>query len=243
MRSEPIRRQLSSSLYEVIAYFGSASLAFVLFSIGLLDDPLFTALKQFFRSLNAAELTILVIIAVTIAYVYGQFASALSASVIGGSVSRFARKFHPKGWHDYNYDFTSLVASFFTEDNHIPDNKKNNRWTLVYLVIVMTPAIGADILKRQARERLARINSMNMALLMTASMAASIVSALGMLPGFHPPSMWFAALCAVLSCLFAYEYYKRRCWNNDLLVKILPAIRSEIVRRDPQRARARRRQT
>jgi hypothetical protein len=29
----------------------------------------------------------------------------------------------------------------------------------------------------------------------------------------------------LLAAAFAFEYYKRRCWNNDLLVKILPAIR------------------
>jgi hypothetical protein len=43
------------------------------------------------------------------------------------------------------------------------------------------------------------------------------------------PSPWFVALCMLLAAAFAFEYYKRRCWNNDLLVKILPAIRTLVV--------------
>jgi hypothetical protein len=234
MDIESASKQISSSLYEVIAYFGSACLALVMFLWGLLDNELLQEQKKFVGAHSAPELFVLLIVVGTVTYVYGQLASALSATVIGVPIARLTRRFSKRTSSDFDYDFSALVSSCAL-DVDLPIKKRNNKWTLIYFIITKTPNVGRDIIKRQARERLARINATNMLFLAVLSMFGLLAKWTGLsthLPlrdVLRVPSPSYVALCMLLGAAFAFEYYKRRCWNNDLLVKILPAIRRLVV--------------
>lgn len=234
MDLEPASKQISSSLYEVIAYFGSACLALVMFLWGLLDSQLLQEQKKFVGAHSTPEVMVLLIVVGTVTYVYGQLASALSATVIGVPISRLVKRFPKRISSDFEYNFSALVSSC-SLDVDLPTRKRNNKWTLIYFIITKAPNVGRDIIKRQARERLARINATNMLFLAVPSMFVLLAKWTGLsihlsLQGvLRVPSPWFVALCMLLAAAFAFEYYKRRCWNNDLLVKILPAIRKVDV--------------
>jgi hypothetical protein len=205
-----------------------------MFLWGLIDYQLLQAQKKFVGALSGSEQFVLLIVLGTVTYVYGQFASALSSSVIGVPISRLAKRFPKWASSDFDYDFSALVSSC-SLDVDLPSKKRNNKWTLIYFIITKTPNIGSDIIKRQARERLARINATNMLFLAVLSMFGFLARWTGLstqLPlrdALRVPSPWYVALCMLLAAAFAFEYYKRRCWNNDLLVKIFPAIRKLVV--------------
>lgn len=130
MDIESVSRQVSTSIYEVIAYFGSACLALVLVGWGILDLQVLHEIKAFLGTLGAAGQAVLLIAVITVTYVYGQFASALSSSVIGIPVHRLVKRFPKRTSSDFNYDFSSLVSSC-SLDIDLPAGKKNNKWTLV----------------------------------------------------------------------------------------------------------------
>ena len=117
-------------------------------------------------------------------------------------------------------------------------NKKNNKWTLIFHIINVAPAIGTDIVKRQARERLARINAFNMIAITIVCTVGVIIRSLDseIFQQYNDilkvPSAYFIVICFLFSLIFSYEYYKRRCWNNDLLIKVLPTIDSNTRQPD-----------
>lgn len=230
MDTETATKQLTASLYEVIAYFGSACLALLLFATGLLDRSTAAALQASLGALNTPEKVLLVVAAGTVTYVYGQLASALSSTIIGSTVSGFANRYPNRLSGDFNFNFSNIVEQCGLTDG-LPASKHNSKWTIIYFIISAAPYLGRDVLNRQARERLARINATNMLFLATLSLLGLLLNAIGFRPPedilslVRVPSLTFALVCIALGIVFTYEFYKRKCWNNDIIVKILPAVR------------------
>ena len=84
-------------------------------------------------------------------------------------------------------------------------------------------------MKRQMRERLARLNALNMLILFVFTSSHVAYTGLG---HFVPPgtilkyevSINWPISFGILCGLFCYEFFKRASWNNDLIVKVLPAV-------------------
>ena len=193
-------------LYEFIAYFGSASIFSVLAILGFVKFSTVDHVLHIARTLNSYQLTIALLIASVLAYSYGQVASAFSGPAVAGPVSKLARLAKRHASPDFFLSFDSAVRAYGLQ-GELPD--------------------GKVIMKRYAREKLARVNTLNAAILLAASVIAyarRLLPGATYPPGLHKPSLWFVAFVALLVPVFAYEYYKRHCWNNDLLLKVLPAV-------------------
>ena len=218
----------SSSLYEIVVYFGSTSLAVILASVSLLKTTVISDAAIWIATLGAAQQVILLIVSATVAYVYGQLASTLSSTIIGRQIRHMSSLLPEKYVADYRYDFSDAVEQIGVKDR-LPPSKVNNKWTLLFFIRTKHPDISRDLSKRQMRERLARINALNMLVLLFTSISHIII----VRNGYQVTSnsiwkesipLYWPVVFGVLSFLFSYEFFKRACWNNDLIVKFLPVI-------------------
>ena len=231
--SEPSATQdavsnVNSSLYEIVVYFGSTSLAVILASVSLVKPSVLLGAVAWIATLGAAQQIVLLLVSATVAYVYGQLASTLSSTLIGRQIRRLSRLLPQKYTEDYLYDFTEAVERLGFKDR-LPPEKINNKWTLLFFVRSKNPGIARDLSKQQMRERLARLNALNILLLLTLNLSHILI----IHSGYQLPptsilkeivSPYWVGVFAVLLLLFSYEFYKRACWNNDLIVKVLPVV-------------------
>lgn len=235
---------IPNTFYEVIAYFGSATVLVLLACIGFAEIDFIRRIGDFARALKGQELALLCIIVLALVYAYGQLASTLSAPFIADPVGHLVKKLGKRVSPDFRMDFTDVVCQYGLH-HCLPDNRVNNKWTLMFHLLVKSPSVGRDMLKRYAREKLARINALNALFMACLSVltwipyvrAARTFDALR--PYIRTASPWFLLVCAALTAVFSYEYYKRKCWNNDLLVKVLPVAmgRKESRRRSKDKKR------
>lgn len=215
-----------SSFYEIIAYFGSGALCIALFCIGFTERTALSAFADWLSVQSAPQTIALLVVLALVAYTYSQLVSALSAQLIGTPVKFVVGKLKSSS-EDFKEDFTSLVQSHRLA-GFLPQKKLNNKWTLYFFLLAVVPEIGRDLLKRYAREKLARINATNMLFLLALAIAAKILNLTGWSVYFplrhviQIPTTGFTSICAALLMGFVYEYYKRKCWNNDLLTKVFP---------------------
>jgi hypothetical protein len=108
------------------------------------------------------------------------------------------------------------------------DGRANSKWTLLFYALDRAPPIGADLLKRYAWEKLARSSAFAMFALAVISIMFSARYLL--VDGeADPASFTFGSLEYTLSTVLLYvlwtlDYYKRNCWNNDLLITTIPVL-------------------
>ena len=107
-----MEKQIATIFYEVIAYFGSACLAFIVFSWGLLDLAFLTRLQQFAGSLTGSEQALLLLAAGTITYIYGQLASTLSSPIIASPIAAFSKRFPAFFSSDFRFNFGDIIDMY-----------------------------------------------------------------------------------------------------------------------------------
>ncbi len=220
---------LPATLYEVIAYFGSGALVLVLFSIGYADRAALKTIAGFLESTKAPEKILLFIFLGVLTYGYGQLSSTFSGILVGAPVSRIVKRLGARASADFRMDLTPIVEAYGLHRG-LPPQKVNNKWTLLFYLQVVNPDIGRDLLKRYAREKLARINSLNMLVLTVIGIIGVLFRMIGIgswIPlqdSLQWPSGWFVVFCLILTVLFSFEFYKRKCWNRDLLVKVMAGV-------------------
>jgi hypothetical protein len=177
--------------------------------------------------IGATDVLIILLIFVFLGYEYGRLAEALSETVVGRPL-RFLSARH---WAFRNCDFNAILTE---EVGKLPvdapaENRKGSKWTIYFFATLVAPEIGRDLLKRYAWEKLSRSSAMTLALLLTCSV---IVLALRFtnVANVHALGTWgfgsirYTTALTVLTMATYYEYYKRNCWNNDLLCKTLPVL-------------------
>ncbi|MFH1865094.1 MAG: hypothetical protein ABIK85_04360, partial [Candidatus Eisenbacteria bacterium] len=169
MRSDSIERFIPSTVYETVAYFGSGSLFVLLGSMALLERSLISSSVSFLFGLDLPEQLGLLAFASMITYAYGQLSSTLSAPFVAKPVGRFVRTFGGRGSDDFRISFADAVRGYGLAE-HLPEGKVNNKWTLMFYLQTSVPDIGKDIMKRYAREKMARINAFNMLALIVLSL-------------------------------------------------------------------------
>ena len=231
MSSNFIDKYIPSTLYEIIAYFCSGILFVALGSVAMLDQVTLKKVTTYLFTLDLHEQIGLTVLLGILTYAYGQLSSTLSAPFIADPVSKFVKKLGRWTSSDFKTDFSNAVTSYGLADN-LPSSKVNNKWTLMFYLQVKHPEIGKDIMKRYAREKLARINAFNM-LLLTFLAIISIIGKdfgmgqkLGLGNVLQATNIWWIIIYIILVITYSYEYYKRKCWNNDLLLKVLPVTKS-----------------
>lgn len=219
-----------ASLYEIIAYFGSACVLTALIFLGFVQGEALEHLRDTLVEMKVNGQIFLLIIFATIGYAYGQLASALSAPFIAQPISKIVKQFG-KRWtrsRDFTIQFKDLLTSQGFSDL-LPENKLNNKWTLLFYLLTVQPEIAKDLLKRHARERLARINAFNSFLMAGYGLLVTIYYGAKKPMGgsreiFISPSYCYIAGIIILGLIFSYEYYLRKGWNNDLMLKVFPAV-------------------
>ncbi|MBU0678979.1 MAG: hypothetical protein KJ626_12785 [Verrucomicrobia bacterium] len=227
MSDNPIERHIPGTIYEIIACFGSGCLVFMLGALAVLDPAFVKRAAKFVLALDFPEQVGLMIVAVTLAYVYGQLSSTLSAPFVADPVGKIVKCLGKRASPDFRTGFESAVNAYGLSEK-LPQDKRNNKWTLMFYLQAKAPEIGADIMKRYAREKLARINAFNMMVLTLLTLASLLCGHLqigqrfGVTEILKVANPWWLVLYLALCATYSYEYYKRKCWNNDLLLKVLP---------------------
>jgi hypothetical protein len=103
-----------------------------------------------------------------------------------------------------------------------------SKWVVYVFALVFTPALGADLLKRYAWEKLARSSAFSCVCLLFISVCVRLGSL--MLDQNANQRVWcfggigytgVTCCCYFILCI---DYYKRNCWNNDLLITIVPVL-------------------
>ncbi|WP_420601503.1 hypothetical protein [Flagellimonas sp.] len=209
-----------TSFYEYITFVASSMLFSVLLMIGLsqydsTDGELFFLMDK--TKLTTGISVLVIFIFLMISHIYGQTVSALSEKVIGKPLKWINKKIikHP----DFKGKYDKIVAKIDTS-SLVPNSKKNNKWTLLYFILSKNKDVGTDLMKRYAREKVSRINSMNFLILFLLSIWVKIFPVYG--EKFYPSlfSLWSTSIILLIVFLiFCYEYFQRRCWNSDLLTK------------------------
>jgi len=172
------------------------------------------------------------IIFLFLAYEYGRLAEALS-NCIGDFVRFFRRKkilFTKE--KDYNINFKIEISKLNLHE--FLDDDRMDKWTIYFYALRFQPAIGSDILKRYAWEKLSRSSAFTFGILFCISLVLTIpkifelhsIFGYSLLDtgGFGFGSLPYSLIMLLLFFITCYEYYRRRSWNNDLLIKVLPVI-------------------
>lgn len=228
MASSALERFVPDIFYEIIAYFFSGGLFIALGSLAMVEPDVLKRIAIYVFSLGLPVQIGLVVFAGVLTYSYGQLASTLSAPFVADPVGKIVKKISRWTSPDFRIDFSDTVKAYGLSDK-LPTSKINNKWTLMFYLNVKVPEIGKDIMKRYAREKLARINAFNMFLLIVLAILSLIGERfqlgqrLGLSAVLRAADPLWLVLYIVLIAVYSYEYYKRKCWNNDLLIKVMPA--------------------
>jgi predicted permease len=207
----------------IISGFGNNGFNFISKNLQLLNVKGFDFLMMFI---------FIFIIFLFIAYEYGRLAEAHSNSV--SNMVRFLRKKNIlfTKQKDYSINFKNEISKLNLHE--MLDDDRMDKWTIYFYIMRFQPSIGSDILKRYAWEKLSRSSAFTFGILLFISFLLSIIRIFNIkclfdycfidtgIYGFGSLAYTLGALLMfILTC---YEYYRRRSWNNDLLIKILPVI-------------------
>lgn len=167
-----------------------------------------------------------------LAYEYGRLAEALSSWISDMVKYLRKRKILFAREKDYSIPFGDQINKL-----KLPvklEDERMDKWTIYFYAMRFQPNIGSDILKRYAWEKLARSSAFTFGIL---SIISCIVGVLRIFQikrllsyslldtGFFGwGSIAYTFFSILMFALTTYEYYRRKSWNNDLLIKILPVI-------------------
>lgn len=216
--------------YDLIVFVSPSILLIIGFLFGM---PKFTKdlLNNIKGNLGAIDFILVILLILFMAYEYGRFAEALSHTFVSRMIDLLKKIFLIKKLFksiDYNTDFSSLVADIELPIE-IQRNKHNNKWTIYFYALLVSPSIGQDLLKRYAWEKLSRSSAFTFEILFFTSIIHSFFSFLGLsslpIQAYSFGSYQYTSIVFVFSFCTAYEYYRRKCWNNDLLFKIFPILK------------------
>lgn len=212
-----------NAFYDLIVFASSTFLMAmgVFFGCGLY-------LSDLFKDLGTINVLLLFVGLVFVGYEYGRIAEALSAVLVQAPL----RFLHQRGILLKREEFLAPLED--VEDAvgvTVPKGARpGGKWFVYFYAILVHPAIGTDLLKRYAWEKLSRNSAFTFAILLVTSCLFAIVHAIS---GSYETvcSTWrfggwkFTSFAFALVVMTYYEYYRRNCWNNDLLRKVLTVLR------------------
>lgn len=213
---------LPNAFYDLIVFASSTVTAGATFAIGMgwLN----------WQSVSDASTFDVVLLGIGIAivgYEYGRIAETWSSVIVQAPLRFLNRR---------GIGFTS--ADFLYEDPNVDEmlglprnssGKSGGKWAIYYYATVVDARLGTDLLKRYAWEKLARNSGFNFAILALISITIGCLRMIGIDMPFE--GIWafggvaYSSVLCLMVVITYYEYYKRNCWNADLIRRVLPVLR------------------
>jgi len=210
-------RTVPNVFYDLIVYYGSS----IVFFIGLIFLSFdFGAIRSFLSTLDVLGKIILLLVALSACYIYGQLSSMLSYYLIKKPVNRIIKLLNPKQRRDYFFEYSQLLDDFPVFST-LSSKKDKNYWSLIYYIKILRPDIGDDLLKRYARVKISRINALNTFMLLV---YLGLMSLFRNLQTHIQNPVIIALILLFFVILFLLEFYQRQCWFGDITVKIYASI-------------------
>jgi len=214
---------LPNAFYDLIV-FGSSTVLFALgVSVGF-GWWNWARITQV-RTLDAVLVTGAVIF---FGYEYGRVAEAWSALLVQGPLRYIGRHTRWFASPDFCNDLREAESALGLEQE-VPGSRNGGKWTVYFYANVIDPRIGADLLKRYAWEKASRNSAFTTCLLFMISLLCPLLRRAGVWFPFRGSwtfGSWEFTVMVAIGVLFTYvEYYKRNCWNQDLIRKVLPVLK------------------
>ncbi len=215
-------RAIPNAFYDLMVFVAPAALLVIGISFGAYGLDIASVLS---RSWSASDLVAVAGGLLILAYEYGRLAEAWSAYIVQRPIRWIGR--HSRVFADPDY-----LRLLDDEVDHLklqglPSDRRGNKWTIYFYAFLANPALGSDLLKRYAWEKLARSSAFTDFVLLSASAMMLAANALHALPSPRPWTFGTVELTVALGFLTAItyvEYYRRNAWNNDLLRLVLPVL-------------------
>lgn len=207
--------------YDLIVFASSTGLFLVGLLLGLGS---FTG--DWYESLGAANVLLIFVALLFLSYEYGRIAEAWSAVLVQSPLA-FLSKYLPfLKSPDFLANLENVEESLKLES--LPASRKGGKWAVYFYAMLVCPKLGTDLLKRYAWEKLSRNSAFTFCILLISSIICKILIWVKFkLPftGSWTFGTWeYTVSALVLTCITYYEYYRRNCWNNDLLRKVLSVL-------------------
>lgn len=157
-------------------------------------------------------------------YEYGRMAEALSATIVSGLLIQLRKRLNILRDPDF---CARLPTEQLSLDVDAAEYRHGSKWAIYFFASLVAPDLGRDLLKRYAWEKLSRSSAFTFGLLL---LIALVMGTYSLVTTCEPAESWgfgsvrLTGLLMVLTFAAYYEYYRRNCWNNDLLVKTLPVL-------------------
>jgi hypothetical protein len=159
-------------------------------------------------------------------YEYGRLAETYSHFFVGSVISHLSHLGVFKN-SDFRRAMTFQVSQLPIKIEQL-EGRTADKWSIYFFSYVVNPDIGNDLMKRYAWEKLARSSGFTVLLLFTISVALYVRHNLENSVSLHDDlSFGGIRYPIVMGCLYVallIDYYKRNCWNNDLIIKTLPIL-------------------
>lgn len=212
---------IPNAFYDLIVFASST----VLFVFGLFVG-LGLFYSDWFKSFGTANVLLTFTALLFLSYEYGRIAEAWSAVLVQTPLS-FLSKYLPfLKSKDFLADLEDVEKSLKLD--LLPASRKGGKWTVYFYAMLVCPKLGTDLLKRYAWEKLSRNSAFTFCVLLMPSIICRILLLFKVtLPftGSWTFGTWEYSITAFfLTIVTYYEYYRRNCWNNDLLRKVLTVL-------------------
>lgn len=170
-----------------------------------------------------------------IGYEFGRLAETFSDLVVGKPIRFLGRKKILCKNPDFQRDLSKQVLSLGIAETLFSGRIKS-KWSLYFFALEHAPYIGADLLKRYAWEKLARSASFAFFSLGVLSVCFVLFNVFAPTKVYDSPPQ-IGSWPFLFACFFMYvvclvDYYKRNCWNSDLLITTMPIIIDAVQRRE-----------
>ncbi|MCD4744689.1 MAG: hypothetical protein K8R58_00140 [Bacteroidales bacterium] len=190
---------------------------------------------EYASNLGAVDIIAYTALILLLSYEYGRMSEALSSLFVAFPIGFFKKKNIFFKSEDLFLDMTSQVDLLNLPYSQSA-SKKKTRWQIYFYALRFCPEIGSDLLKRYAWEKLSRSSAFTYLILFFTSFIILIIQLFTeksiVFGTFGFGSIIYTLISLILMLLTYYEFYKRNCWNNDLLVKILPVILMNLEKQE-----------
>lgn len=207
--------RLPNAFYDVIAYFFSGIIFATIFFYTRYP---FDEIIKFFEKKSIAENVLIVLIAITFMYIWGQISSTLSSYMVKKPIVFILKKILKSEEDEFFFKYDNVLEKFPILNDY-PKKYRGNYWTLIYYIFLISPAIGSDVMKRYARCKLSRINSFNFFLLTIYLIYMNV---------FDDPSNRINLVhnigLLLITIVMYIDFYQRQKWFNDIIIKIYASI-------------------
>jgi hypothetical protein len=161
---------------------------------------------------------------VFLGYEYGRAAEAWSAYLVQRPLLAIRKRTRLFSSADFCGSLEAEVAGL----GLVQGTRAGDKWTMYFFAFQVNPVLGADLLKRYAWEKLARSSALSLLLLSLAGGVWLLLMGVGLATerhgGFGFGSYEFLVALVPLTLASYIEYYRRNCWNTDLLKKVYPVL-------------------